>query len=172
MGYSDLRKRSADEGREAGVDDPAVGGDEAPHPPERGDRRGPASLGAAAAIPGLLAVLEAPPAAPGQHVPQPLDELPGDDAAPAEAAELAADSRGRADPRRPERPTLLWRPERHPPRGQGQRQRGTAGCHGEEHRRWRRHFAPPRSGFRFALAAGAPPGSNSEGRSGGASRRS
>uniref|UniRef100_A0A0A9DXD6 ATTAP1 n=1 Tax=Arundo donax TaxID=35708 RepID=A0A0A9DXD6_ARUDO len=65
MGYSDLRKRSADEGREAGVHDPAVRGDEAPHPPERGDRRGPAPLGAAASFPSLLAVLEAPPAAAG-----------------------------------------------------------------------------------------------------------
>jgi hypothetical protein len=95
--------RSADEGREAGVDDPAVGGDEPPHPPERGERGGPAPLGASAPLPGFVAVLEAPPAAPRQHVPQALDELPHDHAAPAEATELAPDRRGGADPHRPER---------------------------------------------------------------------
>ena len=111
--------RSAYEGRKAGVDDPSVAGDEGPHPPERGDGGGPAPLGAAGPVPGLIAVLETPPAAPGKHVAQALDELPHDDAAPAEATELAADRRGGADPRRPQ-PPLPWGPERRPPRGQGQ----------------------------------------------------
>lgn len=39
MGDSDLRERGADEGGEAGEDDPAVGGDEGPHPPELRDGR-------------------------------------------------------------------------------------------------------------------------------------
>jgi len=152
------RYRSADEGREAGVDDPSVAGDEGPHPPERGDGGGPAPLGAAGPIPGLVAVLEAPPAAPGQHVAQALDELPHDDAAPAEATELAADRRGGADPRRP----LPWGPERRPPRSQGQRQRGRPrGRREEQHRSRRRHFAvskpltgarETRSGLRLATA--------------------
>ena len=56
--------RSTDEGSEAGIDDPSVPGEEGLHLLERGDSGGPAALTASGLVPGLIAVLEVPPAPP------------------------------------------------------------------------------------------------------------